>query len=237
MLVSSCRLRASLPRSLLPCLPALVPRFFHVVLPSLAESWRHPGVYFQSWKFDGGLGCWYLMQNGWLRCVVDEFCPGLLTFIGSFPWIVSPCGLTALMAWLCSCCYGEFLGLMALYLGCCCGGDFGLTALLGGCFWNGMVAAAAEAAFTSVFDVKIRHAAAALEAAIGNHGLNSLLNTPEAACKYFCNKSGQHAAAATAAALGGIFTFTPVCGDMSEFALAVDPGTWLSGFVVLCAGI
>ena len=93
MLVSSCRLRASLPRSLLPCLPALVPRFFHVVLPSLAESWRHPGVYFQSWKFDGGLGCWYLMQNGWLRCVVDEFCPGLLTFIGSFPWIVSPCGI------------------------------------------------------------------------------------------------------------------------------------------------
>ena len=68
--------------------------------------------------------------------------------------------------------------------------------------------------------------------------LHSFRVAPEApACEYLCNMRDHHAAAATAAALGGISTFIPVWEDVLESASLVFAWTWLSGIVVLCAGI
>ena len=76
------------------------------------ELWPYPGICFQPWIVDVGFGDLYLMQCGWSRFVGDKSCSGLMTFCGSFLWIVFPCGLMALMA--SCCCYCEDLGLMVL---------------------------------------------------------------------------------------------------------------------------
>ena len=174
-----------------------------------AELWRYPGICVQSWIVDVGFGGLYLLQ-----C---ESCLGLMTFCGSFLWIVSPCGLMALMAGCCSCfedlglmvlkdgCssgYGVFEGLKALLQGCCpYGAVLGPMALMVCCydFFGSSVAAAIALLY---FSTKMKQHAAAAEAAAneGMHVSESLLTSAAVVLKNLMVKKAQQAAAVAAAA-------------------------------------
>ena len=172
-----------------------------------AELWPYSGICFQSWIVDVDFDGLCLILCGWSRFVGDESCLGPMTSCGAFLWIVSPCGLMALISSCCS--YCEDLSLMALKDECSPG--YGvlefLMALLQGCCSHGVIfgfmayfvgSSVAAAIALLYFSKKMKqHAAAAGAAAIeGMRVSESLLTSAAVALKYFKGKKAQQAAAA-----------------------------------------
>ena len=196
----------------------------------------------QKTEWCGERGVSHLMESGWFwRRFLNHFGVflGMMANSGS-SLVVSPCGL---MAWM----YGAIFSLVAEMGGCgfgasCCSVVLAFEAAMGGCCYRVgcclgccLVVAKARAAFVELFFMTIRPAAAAILAAFQSYNFDSFRVAPEApACEYLCNMRDQHAAAATAAALGETFTFIPVREDVSESAALFS---WLSGIVLFCDGI